>query len=224
MPKGRKPSQLVPLKTLRIFCEGERTEPNYLKGYIANLDNHARTSVVTVKKTNKNTAIQLVEEAIRVKESPVSLREDEFWVVYDRESAAKYSDALHAEARAKADKAGIKIALCNVCFEYWILIHLVDTDAPFSSYDDLIKTSPLRDQMKAQCGCDYEKSARSIFDLLKDHLPSARVRAKRLNVQSIQNAQAGRNQPHHINPYVGVAELLDAIDAFVWLGQSEAGP
>lgn len=214
MPKKRNPSQLKPLKTLRIFCEGERTEPNYLKGYIAALDNHARKSVIAVEKTRKNTAVQLVEEAINMKNSSDSLPEDEFWVVYDRESVAKYSDDLHAEARNIAKKVGIKIALCNVCFEYWLLIHLVDTDAPYGSYDNLIKTSALRGQMKAQCGCDYDKAKRSIFDLLKNRLPDARERAKRLNAKGLQTAGAGRDQPHHINPYVGIVDLLDAIDAF----------
>jgi hypothetical protein len=214
MPKKRKPSRLKPLKTLRIFCEGERTEPNYLKGYIATLDNRERKSVVEVEKTRKNTAVQLVDEAISMKKSSGSLPDDEFWVVYDRESVGKYSDELHTKARAKADKAGICIALCNVCFEYWLLIHLVDTDAPFGSYDDLIGTSALRAQMKAQCGCDYEKSTRSIFDLLKLRLPDARARAKRLNAKGLKSAEAGRDQPHHINPYVGIVDLLDAIDAF----------
>jgi hypothetical protein len=214
MPKKLKPAQLKPLKTLRIFCEGDSTEPNYLKGYIAALDRQARKSVVEVQKTCKNTALQLVEEAINIKNSLASLPEDEFWVVYDRESVGKYPDVLHAKARAKAEKAGVNIALSNVCFEYWILIHLVDTDAPFGSHDDLIGTSRLRAEMRAQCGCDYKKSERLIFDLLKTRLPSARARAQRLNARGLENAQAGRDQPHHINPYVGVVDLLDAIDAF----------
>lgn len=214
MPKKRKPSQLKPLKTLRIFCEGKRTEPNYLNGYIATLENRTRKSVIAIEKTRKNTAVQLVEEAIGIKKSSDSLPEDEFWVVYDRESVAKYSHELHSKAQTKADKAGIKIALCNVCFEYWLLIHLVDTDAPFSSYDDLMSRSQLRTEMNAQCGCDYDKSARSIFDLLKHKVPDARERAKRLNAMGVERAENGREQPYHINPYVGIADLLDAIDAF----------
>ena len=105
MPKPRKPSKLKPLKTLKIFCEGEKTEPNYLKGYIATLDNETRKSVVEIEKTRKNTAVQLVEEAIKAKKSSQSLPEDEFWVVYDRESVAKYPDELHAKAFDKANNS-----------------------------------------------------------------------------------------------------------------------
>jgi len=214
MPKKRNSHQFRPDKTLRIFCEGERTEPNYLNGYIRTLDNTSRRSVIAVERTQKNTAVQLVDEAIRVKKSSGSLPDDEFWVVFDRESVGKYSDALHEKARARARNAGINIALSNVCFEYWLLIHLVDTDAPFGSYADLVGASPLRAQMKAQCGCDYEKSERSIFELLKPHIDKARERAKKINKRGLAQAAAGREQPHHINPYVGIVDLLDAIDAF----------
>lgn len=214
MPKKRKPSRLKPFKTLSIFCEGQSTEPNYLNGYIATLDNSSRKSVIEVEKTRKNTAVQLVEEAIAKKKSSTSLPDDEFWVVYDRESVGKYSDALHAKARAKANKEGIKIALCNVCFEYWLLIHLVDTDAPYSSYDDLIQTSAFRAEMKAQCGCVYEKSTKTIFDLLRPYVAKARTRATRLNAKGRESVAVGRDQEHHINPYVGIVDLLNAIDAF----------
>ncbi|MGY8972851.1 MAG: RloB family protein [Sphingomonadales bacterium] len=214
MPKKRKPPKLKPLKTLRIFCEGECTEPNYLKGYIAALDNTSRKTVVEVQKTRKNTAVQLVEEAVKAKGSADSLPEDEFWVVYDREAVAKYSDQLHAEARALAKRAGISIALCNVCFEYWLLIHFVTTTAPYSSYDDLIAKSALRSKIKAVAGKDYEKSMRSIFDLLKGSVSDARTRAIKLNASGVANAAPGRDAPHQINPYVGIVDLLDAIDKF----------
>lgn len=214
MPKPRKAHTQKPLKTLRIFCEGEKTEPNYLNGYIKTLNDSARKSVVAVEDTRKNTAVQLVDEAIKFKESPVSLSEDEFWVVYDRESTAKYPDALHAEARQKAARAGIKIAICNVCFEYWLLLHFVETDAPYSCFDELIQKSTLRAAFRQAYGSDYGKSVRSLFDKLKDRLPSARQRAHRLNDSGKATADPARCEPHHINPYVGIVELLDAIDEF----------
>jgi hypothetical protein len=211
MPKPRKDSNEKPLKTLRIFCEGEQTEPNYLKGFIKTLDDGARR---LVEDTNKNTPVQLVNAAIAFKDSPNSLPDDEFWVVYDRESTAKYSDTLHAKARQKAASAGIQIAICNVCFEYWLLIHFVDTDAPYSSFDDLIHRSALKAEFKQAFGIEYEKSARSLFDKLKDRIPEARNRAHRLNKSGKATADPAKSEPHHINPYVGIVELLDAIDAF----------
>ncbi|MET4664988.1 RloB family protein [Sphingomonas sp. PvP056] len=214
MPKPRKPANQKPLKTLKIFCEGEKTEPNYLKGYIATLDSEARKSVIEIEPTRKNTAVQLVDEAIKAKKSPESLPDDEFWVVYDREGIAKYSDGLHSKAMNKANGSDVKVAVCNVCFEYWILIHFVDTDAPYQSFEDLKNNSDLNREIKRVCGREYDKSSTSLFDYLKILVPEARKRGARLNKRGIENAESGRNKPYQVNPYVGIVDLLDAIDKF----------
>ncbi len=212
MPKPRKQSNMVPLKTLRIYCEGEKTEPIYIKGYISSFSNQDRKCVISVEKTRKNTPVQLVDVAIeakKLKESP----DDEFWVVYDRESPAKYADHLHSKAMDKARRHGIKVALSNICFEYWILIHLIDTEAPYSSCDDLLRRSPLNQEIIKLCGNKYEKS-RSLFNILRDRIPEARNRGQRLNSNGLENAAFGKEEPFHINPYVGMVDLLDAIDNF----------
>jgi len=214
MPKPRKPSKLRPLKTLKIFCEGEKTEPNYLKGYITLLDNEARKSVVEVQKTKKNTAVQLVEEAVKSKRSPGSLPEDEFWVVYDRESVAKYKESDHAKAFDRAVSCGVKVALCNVCFEHWLLLHFVNTEAPYQNCDDLLNNSPLRESVQNTCGEDYDKASLSIFSAIKDKIPDARSRGEKINLRGKQAAPHGKDKPYQINPYVGIVDLLQAIDDF----------
>jgi hypothetical protein len=214
MPKPRKPASLKPLKTLRIFCEGEKTEPGYLRGYLGGLSSSLRKSVIEIERTRKNTPVQLVEEAIKAKNSPETLPEDEFWVVYDRESVAKYSEELHAKAMSRADRHKVKVSISNVCFEYWLLLHFVNTDAPYSSYSDLIDKSQLNSEIKRQSGKDYGKAAENTFDIVKGGLEAARRRAAKLNKVGIENANPARSKPYHINPYVGVVSLLDAIDAF----------
>ncbi|NML13237.1 RloB domain-containing protein [Sphingobium sp. AR-3-1] len=214
MPKPRKPATQIPEKTMKIFCEGEKTEPNYINSYLDHIGSTNQQSVVRVEKTRKNTPVQLVEAAINAKNNPATLPDDIFWVVYDRENVAKYTDALHAKARKMADQKGINIALSNVCFEYWILLHLVDTQAPYSDFKDLKKTSALNAEFK-KLDCDnYEKSSATIFDIVKHGLDNARTRAVRLNAAGKQNAQHGRDQDHQINPYMGMVDLLDDIDNF----------
>lgn len=215
MPKARKPSGLRPFKTLKIFCEGEKTEPNYLRGYIGTLESEARKAVVEVQKTDKNTPLQLVEEAIRAKNSSSSLPEDEFWVVYDREAKNKYSDEAHAKAYDKAKIHGIEVAICNVCFEYWLLIHFVVTDAPFHNYDDLRRNSQLNDRVRQATGQNYDKSCSMIFSTVKSFVPTARQRGAQLNKRVKESAEPGKGMPYHLNPYVGIVDLLDAIDKFV---------
>lgn len=214
MPKNRKPSTLKPLKTMRIFCEGAKTEPAYIKAYLASFSRDGRRSVIEVEKTDKNTAVQLVEEAAKVKTSGNSLPDDEVWVVYDRESVAKYSETMHAKAVKAADKSGVNVAITNVCFEYWILLHLIDTSAPYGSYSDLMKSSNFKAEFRKLTGTDYDKAAKTVFSVTKSKLTVARSRAAKLNAAGVAAAPAGANKPFQINPYVGVVELLDAIDQF----------
>ena len=68
MPRERGAGQKKLKPRLHIFCEGEKTEPNYLKGYIEHKFPGTRLS--PVRQTSKNTPIQLVEEAIREKKKP----------------------------------------------------------------------------------------------------------------------------------------------------------
>jgi len=72
MPKKRC-RHSIPLKpNLHIYCEGEKTEPNYIRSYIETRFPGTRLS--PVRRTRKNTPVQLVEEAIKAKEdSPADL-------------------------------------------------------------------------------------------------------------------------------------------------------
>lgn len=214
MPRNRKKKEIKLEKMLRIFCEGEKTEPNYINGYINLFSEQERKKVITVVPTKKNTPVQLVEAAVGLKNSSNSLPGDVFWVVYDRESIAKYTEKLHKEARLMAKANGIKIALNNVCFEYWILLHFVDTTSPYTCFDELDKRSPLNAEFKKSSGSKYKKSNISLITVLQDKIPLARERGKKLNKSGFASAVKGKAAPSQINPYVGMVMLLDAIDNF----------
>jgi hypothetical protein len=115
MPKRKPALTLQPKQLLHIYCEGEKTEPNYLSAYIqANFPGNNGRKVVVIEKTKKNTPIQLGDVAVAAKRSNKNLDNDEYWVVYDREAIAKYTDELHANASKKARDNGVHIALSNV--------------------------------------------------------------------------------------------------------------
>lgn len=214
MPKPRKPSLFVLEKTMKIFCEGQKTEPNYINGYLLDRGADNRQTVIRVEKTNKNTPVQLVEAAIASKNSEEAIDGDIFWVVYDREGASKYPDELHEKARKLAESNGISIALSNVCFDYWILLHFIETDAPYADFTDLKKTSALNDEYKKRTGSSYEKASPDIYNVAKAGITRARTRATRLNSEGRRNAARGRDKQHHINPYMGMVDLLNSIDEF----------
>ncbi len=215
MPKKNNRDRKILKPRLRIYCEGEKTEPNYLEGYInKKFPGNRLLKVVTIEPTKKNTPKQLVGEAISAKQDKTSPAGDIFWVVYDRESEQKYDKTLHAQAYDQANKNGIKIALFNVCFEVWILLHFQDTVAPYNSYDDLRKRSILQDQCKAKDMSNYDKGDKNIFNIIKANIGKARERAERMNQRTIESADRDWTKPYQWNPYTNIHELLDVIDEF----------
>jgi len=204
MPKPKKKTRKELKSKLHIFCEGEKTEPNYLNGYIQR--KFPGTKLIKVEKSKKNTPIALVEEALKLKKSASTPEGDVFWVVYDREGETKYPDALHLEARQKAGDA-INIALSNVCFEVWLLLHFRKTVAPYSCYDDLRKRSQLKDYID-----NYDKADKRKYS--DAEIEYARENAKRMNEQTTRGADRLWVESHQWNPYTNVYELLDEIDDF----------
>lgn len=115
MSKKHGNNKKVP-QVMYIYCEGEKTEPLYLEAYIS--DRSKRTlSVFKIPKTRKNTPEQLVDEAIKKKNSSSSAEGDVFWVVYDQEHLTPSSISCHQKAWNKANRHGINIAISCVCFE-----------------------------------------------------------------------------------------------------------
>jgi RloB-like protein len=216
MPKSRKVRQEQQLKPLlRIYCEGTKTEPNYIQGYLDKFfSTNRRLKVVKIEDTKKNTPKELVGVAVIAKKlANKTGLSDAFWVVYDRESQHKYSDALHYKAYDTAQKNNISVALSNVCFEVWLLLHLQNTTAPYSCYDDLRNNSSLRKHLKIRGIQDYDKGAEDIFNFFsEEEIKNARVRAYRMNIQTQRSANSSQTKPYHLNPYTDVYKLLDAID------------
>ncbi|MFV1466493.1 RloB family protein [Idiomarina sp. HB] len=211
MPKRRKNKEKRVKPVFRIFCEGEKTEPLYFKGLKEDKYPEHR-SIIVIEDTDKNTPVQLVEQAIKSKKAGV--KGDEVWVVYDRESPAKYEDELHHRARQKAEAHGINIGFSNVCFEYWILLHFQKTTTPYSNCADLEKHSGIKEYYQS-IGLDYDKVQPELYDKIKDKVAVAIDNAKRINQQSMDCAEHGKTAPYQLNPYVDVYELLDALENYV---------
>ncbi|MGV8891716.1 MAG: RloB family protein [Burkholderiaceae bacterium] len=215
MPKKIIKRNLPVLSKMHIYCEGKKTEPNYIDKYLRKyFAGNRRKDLIKVEPTSKNTPLELVNAAINHKVSSDCPKNDVFWVVYDRESIAKYPDATHLKAIQKARSKGVNVALSNVCFELWILLHFKDNTASYSNYDDLMATSPLKAEFAKIGVAKYEKGQSAIFNLIVDDIGKARTRAAAMNVATIKSANPGVVEPHLLNPYTDMHLLLDAIDKF----------
>ncbi|HAT8000613.1 TPA: RloB domain-containing protein [Citrobacter braakii] len=201
-------------RRMHIFCEGSKTEPMYLQGYIDEFANE-KAKLINIPDIKYNTPIALVNAAIRHKDSGDTTIDDEFWVVYDREAVTKYPHTLHHEAWSLALANDINIALSNICFELWILQHFSFKNTPYSCFDDLKKNSSLKKDLLSVGIKDYDKADVALYKKIRIGIPNARLRAKALNKQGFQAAPVGANKPFQLDCYTNINELLDAIDSFI---------
>lgn len=213
MPKTRKNTHTKTLPpAMHIYCEGLKTEPYYIKSFVQFFHSTHR-DILIVEQTNKNTPVQLVETAINAK--ALGNKDDVYWVVFDREAISKYSDTLHLEARQKAIGGNINIGFSNICFELWLLMHFVNSNASYSNCDDLLKNSVLKSKLREVGISEYDKALPYIFDRLKDKIPDALTNSMRINLSSIETASVGKDQPHHLNPYCDLFELFVDMQNFI---------
>ncbi|MDE0496026.1 MAG: RloB family protein [Acidimicrobiaceae bacterium] len=179
-----------------IFCEGELTEPLYLKAF-ASLQEIRNIATLEIRGMGYGPR-RLVEEARDVKRSErgQSTGASEYWCVFDVE-APRPHDRLH-EAVQMARDNGISVAISNPCFELWLVLHFADRER----WIDNDASRDLRHQLDGSQGKSVDGAT---YMGLRDQ---AILRAKRLQ---ILHTTAGRELPRD-NPSSGMYRLLESIE------------
>lgn len=118
-------------KTLLVFCEGERTEPEYLNALkLEPAIREAAAVEIRIAQANSGAVpLTLVRRAIDTRRKAVSENDevDEFWCVFDVEWPINHPHLNEALALAEANE--ISLAVSNPCFEVWLVLHLKDHGA-----------------------------------------------------------------------------------------------
>jgi hypothetical protein len=117
-----------PRKTLAIYCEGERTEPEYFE-VLKRLPEVRDVAAVDLRidtQCGGFAPLTLVRTAVdartRAKQEEGEI--DEFWCVFDVEWPKNHPGLNEAIAIAKANE--INLAISNPCFELWLALHFKD--------------------------------------------------------------------------------------------------
>lgn len=130
-PLRRKVATRQPRRTFLIFCEGIRTEPEYLNALKRQpwLRDTASVDIRIVPSRSGSLPRTLVSMAIgaRAKATEESGEIDEFWCVFDVEWPRNHPGL--GEAIAEAERNGIQVAVSNPCFELWLILHFRDQTA-----------------------------------------------------------------------------------------------
>ena len=193
---------------MRIFTEGERTEINYVRGYISSyLKSKGYTAHdIIIEQPNDSSPLGLLNAARQTR-----LPMDEMWIVFDCDQHQHKPETFRGAA-----EEGIGVAYSSISFETWILLHFTYSTRSYRSCDELIKV------LDRHYPNGYDKAMNNLFEETAgaDHsrLLTAIANAKRLNREML-NVNVGQ-ATYELNPYTNVHELLAAIDAFIMKNHS----
>jgi len=189
-----------PRKTLLIFCEGERTEPEYLNALKRQPAIHDVAAVDLRVETGHGGSVPktLVSMAIEARRRAVDEEGeiDEFWCVFDVEWPTNHPDLKDAVERAR--QGGIELAISNPCFELWLILHFQD-HARWSDNDEA-----RRRRRQLDGSSDKGLDAAKYMPLFAD----AARRAGELDERHRQNGTAFPDD----NPSSGMHRLIAAVE------------
>ncbi len=182
---------------IRIVCEGFRTEPNYLNGWLK--ANHY-VAPNPAFKAKDNSPRGVVKEAKRVykeaRRMKIPTEKIHIWAVFDRDGHPGIPEAID-----EAENCEINYAFSNVCFEFWILLHYARVTQQFANCDEVI------DFIKKYHDADYGKS-NDHYARLKDKIGKAILNGKWL----LETHWQYDDRPvWEKNPFSNVHEMLEKL-------------
>jgi len=186
-------------KTLLVFCEGERTEPEYLNALKLEPDvrEAAAVDIQVAQADSGAVPLTLVKRAIEARRRAVSENDevDEFWCVFDVEWPVNHANLPEALALAEANE--ISLAVSNPCFEVWLILHLKEHGA----WLDNEQAAKLRRQLDSSTdkGLDPAK-----------YMPNVREASARSARLEERHRRDGTSFPHD-NPSSGMHHLIASV-------------
>jgi len=203
MDRTRRPTRrLTQEKRFLIVVEGDVTEREYIEAI--KRSRHMKSVEVHVEQGNTD-PVGIVSEAKRIRDSARKAEPfDDVWSVFDVE--AKLTQRARPglqEAINAAERAGIKSAISNPCFEIWLCWHSAEQNAWIAS--------EVAQRRCTELGITQEARAKHLRDadmLIADGYMTAKCRAASMEQTHDRN---GTTRPEDRNPSSGMYKLIDAI-------------
>ena len=183
----RKPRRLL------IVCEGEKTEPNYFRGFPNNPKVYDR---IKVYGTGHNT-VSLVKKAIKLKKDALEKNERyiEIWCVFDKDD---FSIEQFNKAIELAKQNNIECAYSIEAFELWYMLH-------FNFYDSALSREQYKEKLTGLLGKTYKKNDTGMYELLEDKQSEAIQNARTLYFRQ------SKLPPAKQNPITTVHKLVERL-------------
>lgn len=182
---GRRAPFREPKPVILIVCEGEKTEPQYLRGFerqcrnarlviqIAPEHGIAPKALVDAAKRRKTEAARVAN-----RQRDKNLEFDSVWCVFDIDDHSRVPDA-----RQMARDNGIELAISNPCFELWLALH-------FRENPGVQRRQQIRQMLRTYVP-EYDKHVD--FATYVDGYSDAVIRATRMDEAAENDAEPGRN-------------------------------
>lgn len=192
----------TPKKRIVVVCEGEKTEPMYLK--LVNACSEGALVELVVVDEPASSPKQLVERACSEKKSAARKAKrtkdpnseiDEIWCAFDVDE-----HPLIKEASQQASDNGVHLAISNPSIEVWFLLHFIDQRGYIDRHEAL---KQLKTHIKG-----YDKRVTTLDDL-KDLFDDARERAQMLDTK---HAKDQTDFPNN-NPSSDMWKLVESMKA-----------
>ncbi|MEU6584137.1 RloB family protein [Nocardia sp. NPDC046763] len=184
-------------KQVRVYCEGEATENNYLIHWYRRYRDRI---IVSIAEHGETSPLQIVQRAAREKKRDEKEQSrgkgdafDEYWCVFDVDEHPFVPEALQT-----ARDNGIHIALSNPCLELWFMLHF-DNQQAWIHRHDAQKCS------EGHLGCK-KRLTPAALTALDEKIEHAKKRAIELDKKHLLD---GTTLP--ANPSTGMWKLIDEI-------------
>lgn len=186
-----------------LFCEGERTEPNYflsLKKFLP-----VNLVQIDIDPSGGKNTLSLVNHAIKMMpryQRINSTIEFEVWIIFDKDSfpAVNFENAIN-----KANAHGYNCAYSNEAFELWYLLH-------FEDYQNAISRADYSKMLSKHLNKKYLKNDPDIYDLLQT-LEKSREDLAIQRAENLEKIHSGKSKANS-NPVTRVYKLVEELNSF----------
>jgi len=190
-----------PRKTFLVFCEGERTEPEYLNALkrqpsvreVAAVDlrvmpGHGKAAPRNLVAIAAGARSRAIEEDAEI---------DEVWCVFDVEWPRNHPGLQ--QAIGEANRNNVQVAVSNPCFELWLILHFQD----HSRWLDTDQACRLRQRLDGSAGKGLDAAR---------YMPLTGHAVRRATRLDERHQRDGTDFPN-TNPSSSMHRLLTAIES-----------